>query len=530
MTMEHAPRLAYTDDSHIELAPRPHVDDIAVDTLAAQQKARMAEKRAQGFNGWDDPRRCSVEKLSMLMAQSMCKGKVVDVANFAAMLHSRGAPPELVGEHAMRSLLRGAREHRAWVASQLRVVLADDGYACTFQTMGQYRTALLKTFDTVAATEEPTPQACTHCGGSGRQEDVFEQAENPVYALGEELVKAQTPDADPRAVDTLIEALDSTLREHGFTVAPAEAEQADEEAPTANAVGLDGQLCEHCGEGHTVLTFERGHFACNCDTCSADCQDFAVERLNALLAASAAAEAQGMTQPGEYLPRVEAKKWQEPDLYWFGDHEHGYECPDDAAIVGGRKLGERYTLNAAWYAPVMFEITKVPDSTSDDYEIKRVEPTEEEAAQSCQPEGAGVSADYQRGYEDGQADAHSRQAQGGALSEATQEYTLRAMARNYANGHAWDKLDAETCTAAADEIRNLRAILARAASEPRAEGLRPDEVGLFSRTIEEFEDCNESSTPYDVLLDWARRGLLECTQLEITDKGRAALAASKEGA
>lgn len=175
MTIEHAPRLAYTDDSHIELAPRPHVDDIAVDTLAAQQKARMAEKRAQGFNGWDDPRRCSVEKLSMLMAQSMCKGKVVDVANFAAMLHSRGAAPELVGEHAMRSLLRGAREHRAWVASQLRAVLADDGYAITFQTMAQYRTALLKTFDAVATTEEPTPQACTHCGGSGRQEDVFEQ-------------------------------------------------------------------------------------------------------------------------------------------------------------------------------------------------------------------------------------------------------------------------------------------------------------------------------------------------------------------
>ncbi len=184
MTIEHAPRLAYTDDSRIEPAPRQHVDDMAVDTLAAQQKARLAEKRGQGFNGWDDPRRCSLEKLSMLMAQSMCKGKVVDVANFAAMLYSRGAAPELVGEHAMRSLLRGAREHRASVASQLRTILADDSHAFTFQTMGQYRTALLKAFDNVATAEEPTPQACAHCGGSGRQEDVFEQAAQPLGSVG----------------------------------------------------------------------------------------------------------------------------------------------------------------------------------------------------------------------------------------------------------------------------------------------------------------------------------------------------------
>lgn len=171
-----ATKFASTSSAAITPPPRPHVDDIAVDALAAQQKARLAEKRDQGFNGWDDPRRCSVEKLAMLMAQSMCKGKVVDVANFAAMLHSRGAAPELIGEHAMRSLLRGAREHRASVASQLRAIIADDSYAFAFQTMAQYRTALLKTFDSVATTEEPTPQACAHCGGSGRQEDVFEQA------------------------------------------------------------------------------------------------------------------------------------------------------------------------------------------------------------------------------------------------------------------------------------------------------------------------------------------------------------------
>jgi hypothetical protein len=38
----------------------------------------------------------------------------------------------------------------------LRNLIADDGYACTFQTMGQYRTALLKAFDAVTAGKEVT--------------------------------------------------------------------------------------------------------------------------------------------------------------------------------------------------------------------------------------------------------------------------------------------------------------------------------------------------------------------------------------
>lgn len=42
----------------------------------------------------------------------------------------------------------------------------------------------------------------------------------------------------------------------------------------------------------------------------------------------------------------------------------------------------------------------------------------------------------------------------------TQEYTLRAMANNYKNGHSWDHLDGEVVTKAADEIKRLREELA----------------------------------------------------------------------
>ncbi|SOY79976.1 hypothetical protein CBM2599_A120541 [Cupriavidus taiwanensis] len=52
-------------------------------------------------------------------------------------------------------------------------------------------------------------------------------------------------------------------------------------------VDLDGRICEHCGEGNAVLTFENGRFASNCDDCAADCDYFLVERLNQLIAAPA---------------------------------------------------------------------------------------------------------------------------------------------------------------------------------------------------------------------------------------------------
>lgn len=41
----------------------------------------------------------------------------------------------------------------------------------------------------------------------------------------------------------------------------------------------------------------------------------------------------------------------------------------------------------------------------------------------------------------------------------TIEFVLRAMARNYSEGHSWDHLDIEACEKAADEIRHLRAML-----------------------------------------------------------------------
>lgn len=67
-----------------------HPDDVAVDRFAAVMKAKLAEKRAEGRGGWDDPSQCSVEYLSALLRSHVDKGDPLDVGNFAMMIHQRG--------------------------------------------------------------------------------------------------------------------------------------------------------------------------------------------------------------------------------------------------------------------------------------------------------------------------------------------------------------------------------------------------------------------------------------------------------
>ena len=103
-------RLAATSRSRIKAPPLVHADDIAVDAMAVAQKAKLDLCRTQGRRGWDNPLECSVEKLAQMMAEAVCKGDPVDVANFAAMLQARGASHQVIAEHATRALLRGSRE------------------------------------------------------------------------------------------------------------------------------------------------------------------------------------------------------------------------------------------------------------------------------------------------------------------------------------------------------------------------------------------------------------------------------------
>ncbi|WP_414490547.1 hypothetical protein [Stenotrophomonas maltophilia] len=78
-----------------------HPDDLAVDAFAAAMKAKMAEARAKGRGGWEDPAQCTAEDLSRMLRNHVEKGDPRDVANFCMMLHQRGeaiAARQPVGE------------------------------------------------------------------------------------------------------------------------------------------------------------------------------------------------------------------------------------------------------------------------------------------------------------------------------------------------------------------------------------------------------------------------------------------------
>lgn len=87
--------------------PVQHSDDVAVDRFAAVMKAKLAQKRAEGYGGWDDPEQCPVERLAELLHKHVSKGDPIDVANFAMMLHCRGGrttPPVQQDDEALEVL------------------------------------------------------------------------------------------------------------------------------------------------------------------------------------------------------------------------------------------------------------------------------------------------------------------------------------------------------------------------------------------------------------------------------------------
>ncbi|OYZ19371.1 MAG: hypothetical protein B7X65_13855 [Polaromonas sp. 39-63-25] len=56
--------------------------------------------------------------------------------------------------------------------------------------------------------------------------------------------------------------------------------------------------------------------------------------------------------------------------------------------------------------------------------------------------------------------------------------------------------------------------------------LSGDELALFQQTLEDFADCGETETDYEVLVNWAQRGLLECINFQPTAAAHRMLATS----
>lgn len=134
-----------------QLDAEPHSDDLAVDRFAAAMKAKLAQKREEGYRGWDDPESCTTAFLSSLLCDHVAKGDPVDVGNFAMMLHQRGSKIDA--------------EPAEWPECiHMTAEMARNCPKCNPHGA----------FDTTGAEErwcEDVENACSHCGGSGHKGD-----------------------------------------------------------------------------------------------------------------------------------------------------------------------------------------------------------------------------------------------------------------------------------------------------------------------------------------------------------------------
>ena len=81
------------------------------------------------------------------------------------------------------------------------------------------------------------------------------------------------------------------------------------------------------------------------------------------------------------IEKIKAQGLLRPKMYWE-DAECGYESYQDIETLldvfgdyDNIKVGATYSLNEAYYFDAEFEVTKIPDDTSDDYEVKRISGT-----------------------------------------------------------------------------------------------------------------------------------------------------------
>lgn len=78
-------------------------DNAAVDLLAEAMRERLAQKRAQGYGGWNDPTQCDARKLAQrFLSKLFGTADVEDLGNYIAFLHSFGYG----GQFALREVVK----------------------------------------------------------------------------------------------------------------------------------------------------------------------------------------------------------------------------------------------------------------------------------------------------------------------------------------------------------------------------------------------------------------------------------------
>jgi len=95
--------------SIVRALPRDVIDDVMVQSITADMRARLSEKRAQGRGGWQTDE-CSNRALLALLHKNLAQGDMIDVINLAGMIHLRkqalgeSFPPTLAAPASHRAI------------------------------------------------------------------------------------------------------------------------------------------------------------------------------------------------------------------------------------------------------------------------------------------------------------------------------------------------------------------------------------------------------------------------------------------
>lgn len=153
----------FKDAAHV---PEAHPDDIAVDRFADALKQEMAEQRAKGRGGWDDPAQCHTQDLAASMVRQIDNGELIKASAYAMMLFNRNAwPADLVGAmslHFMDTKRKTAPEAKAEHLHKVKTDCDDCGAS---GVIGNW-----------SADHEYTEDICALCNGSGAMEILVRDA------------------------------------------------------------------------------------------------------------------------------------------------------------------------------------------------------------------------------------------------------------------------------------------------------------------------------------------------------------------
>ena len=66
-----------------------HADAVGVHLFALAMRGKLKRKMLEGRDGWYDPDICSIEELKRMLIDHIDKSDMIDIANFAMMIHFR---------------------------------------------------------------------------------------------------------------------------------------------------------------------------------------------------------------------------------------------------------------------------------------------------------------------------------------------------------------------------------------------------------------------------------------------------------